>query len=117
MNLNGTSRKALVAAITEITGEQPIYRKMPTCSYDIGNITVTKDGSIICPDDSDILTALAEAGFTVEGTDADAQNEATGLTVSLPKDGFTDNAIDNLQAGRCQIRSDAKSPRSRPTGH
>ena len=97
MNLNGTSRKALVAAITEITGEQPIYRKMPTCSYDIGNITVTKDGSIICPDDSGILTALAEAGFTVEGTDADAQNEATGLTVSLPKDGFTDNAIDNLR--------------------
>lgn len=97
MNLNGTSRKALVAAITEITGEQPIYRKMPTCSYDIGNITVTKDGSIICPDDSDILTALAEAGFTVEGTDADAQNEATSLTVSLPKDGFTDNAIDNLR--------------------
>ena len=97
MNLNGTSRKALVAAITEITGEQPIFRKMPTCSYDIGNITVTKDGSIICPDDSGILTALAEAGFTVEGTDADAQNEATGLTVSLPKDGFTDNAIDNLR--------------------
>jgi hypothetical protein len=97
MNLNGTSRKALVAAITEITGEQPIYRKMPHCSYDIGNITVTKDGSIICPDDSDILTALAEAGFTVVGTDADAQNEATGLTVSLPKDGFTDNAIDNLR--------------------
>ena len=96
MNLNGSIRKALVAAIAKITGEQPIYRKMPTCSYDIGNITVTKDGSIICPDDSGILTALAEAGFTVEGTDADAQNEATGLTVSLPKDGFTDSAIDNL---------------------
>ena len=32
MNLNGTTRKALVAAIAEITGEKAIYRAMPTCS-------------------------------------------------------------------------------------
>ena len=35
MNLNGTTRKALVAAIAEITGDQPIYRKVPTCNYDM----------------------------------------------------------------------------------
>ena len=46
MNLNGTTRKALVAAIAEITGEKAIYRAMPTCSCDIGEITVIKDGSI-----------------------------------------------------------------------
>lgn len=97
MNLNGTTRKALVAAIAEITGEKAIYRAMPTCNYDIGGITVTKDGCIIFPDDSDILTALAEAGFTAESIEAGEQNEAAGLTVSLPKDGFTDNAIDNLR--------------------
>ena len=97
LNLNGTTRKALVAAIAEITGEKAIYRAMPTCNYDIGDITVTKDGCIICPDDSDILTALAEAGFTAESNDAAEQNETTGLTVSLPKDGFTDNAIGNLR--------------------
>ncbi len=96
MNLNGTTRKALVTAIAEITGEQPIYRKVPTCNYDIGDITVTKDGSIICPDDSSILASLEEAGFTAKSDDAADQNEATGLTVSLPKDGFTDSAIDNL---------------------
>lgn len=97
MNLNGTTRKALVAAIAEITGEQPIYRKVPTCNYDIGDITVTKDGSVICPDDSDILTALAEAGFTAENDEATEQTENTGLTISLPRDGFTDSAIDNLR--------------------
>lgn len=96
MNLNGTTRKALVAAIAEITREKAIYRAMPTCNYDIGDITVTKDGCIIFPDDSDILTALAKAGFTAESNDAAEQNETTGLTVSLPKDGFTDSAIDNL---------------------
>lgn len=97
MNLNGTTCKALVAAIAEITGEKAIYRAMPTCNYDIGDITVTKDGSVICPGDSDILTTLAEAGFTAESNDAAEQNEATGLTVSLPKDGFTDNAIGKLR--------------------
>lgn len=50
MNLNGTTRKALVAAIAEITGEKAIYRAMPTCNYDIGEIIVTKDGSIVFPD-------------------------------------------------------------------
>ena len=97
MNLNGTTRKALVAAIAEITGEPPIYRKVPTCNYDIGDITVTKDGSVICPDNSDILAALAEAGFTAENDEATEQTENTGLTVSLPRDGFTDSAIDNLR--------------------
>ena len=71
MNLNGTTRKALVAAIAEITGDQPIYRKVPTCSYDIGEITVTKDGSIVCPDRSDILTALTAAGFFPEEAEID----------------------------------------------
>ena len=97
MNLNGTTRKALVAAIAEITGDQPVYRKVPTCNYDIGDITVTKDGSIICPDDSDILAALVEAGFTAENDDAAEHTENTGLTVNLPSDGFTDSAIDNLR--------------------
>ena len=97
MNPNGTTRKALVAAIAEITGDQPIYRKVPTCNYDIGNITVTKDGSIIYPDNSDILAALAEAGFIAKSDDTTEQTKNTSLTVSLPSDGFTDSAIDNLQ--------------------
>ena len=46
MNLQGTIRKALVAAIAEITGENAVYRKVPTCNYDIGEITVLKDGSV-----------------------------------------------------------------------
>lgn len=89
MNLNGTTRKALVAAIAELTGEKAIYRAMPTCNYDIGEITVTKEGSIICPDGSNILTGLAATGFFPE-------EDPTGLTVSLPEDGFTEAALDNL---------------------
>lgn len=97
MNLNGTTRKALVAAIAEITGERPIYRKMPTCNYDIGDITVTKDGNIIYPDDSDILAVLAEVGFTAKSDDAEEHTENIGLTVSLPEEGFTEASLENLR--------------------
>lgn len=75
MNLNGATRKALVAAIAEITGEKVIYRAIPTCNYDIGDITVTKDGCIICQDNSDILTALEEAGFTTESEAAESDGQ------------------------------------------
>ena len=96
MNLEGSTRKALVAAIAEITGEKAIYRNMPTSNYDIGEITVTKDGSIVCPDDSDILTGLAAAGFFPEEAET-LTEEPTGLTVSLPEDGFTEASLDNLR--------------------
>ena len=98
MNLEGTTRKALVAAIAEITGEKAIYRNMPTSNYDIGEITVTRDGTIVYPDDSGILAALAEKGFIAETEGpAEPENKPTGLTISLPLDGFTDSALDNLK--------------------
>ncbi len=100
MNLNGTTRKALVDAITELTSEKPIYRAMPTCNYDIGDITVTKDGSIVFPDESDILTGLAATGFLPEEAEPETAAEAEepmGLTVSLPEDGFTEASLENLR--------------------
>lgn len=66
MNLDGRTRKALVAAIEELTGEKAVYRKMSTCNYDIGEITILKDGSIDFPDGSDIIERLAKMGFTEE---------------------------------------------------
>lgn len=100
MNLNGTTRKALVAAIAEITGEKAVYQGVPTCNYDIGDITVTKDGSIVLPEESDILTGLAAAGFLPEEAETETETETeepTGLTVSLPEDGFTEVSLENLR--------------------
>ena len=100
MNLNGTTRKALVAAIAELTGEKAIYRGVPTCNYDIGEITVTKDGSIVFLNGSDILTGLADAGFFPEEAEPETAAEAeepTGLSVSLPEDGFTEASLENLR--------------------
>lgn len=71
---------------------------MPTCNYDIGEVTVTKDGSIVYPDGSDILTSLAAIGFFTEEAEAITEGEElAGLTVSPLEDGFTEAALDNLR--------------------
>ena len=89
MNLDGTTRKALVAAIEKLTGEKAAYRRMPTCNYDIGEITVLKDGSIDFPDGSDIIEQLVEMGFAAEPEQAE-------LTIEIPNT-LTETEIDALQ--------------------
>ena len=46
-NKTGTERKELVNAIAEITGQESKYMRMPTCAYEIGDITVDKDGGVL----------------------------------------------------------------------
>ena len=102
-NLTGIKRKELVNTIAEITGEKADYMRMPTCAYEIGDITVDKDGSVTCEDEEKlkkVMEALNEKGFTAEGEQEDGKAEqleqvattenenVTGqepaLTISLP---------------------------------
>ena len=87
-NVTGAERKNLVKAIEEITGEKAIYMKVPTCAYKIGYYTVDKEGVLSWGDMEDadpekldrntsLIEQLREAGYT-------AEEETTGLTVSLP---------------------------------
>lgn len=88
IKLDGRTRKELVTAISEITGEKSVYRRMPTCNYDISEITVLKDGSIDYPDGSDIISRLADFGFS-------AEPEQTALAVELPNT-LTETELDGL---------------------
>lgn len=97
-NVTGNERKALVAAIAELTGEKAIYKFMPTCAYEIGDITVDKEGGVTCEDADKlerIIHNLIADGFTpedaeeIESTEEEATAEeadknGTGLTVSVP---------------------------------
>ena len=68
-NLTGTKRKELVHAIEEITGDKAQYMRRPTCAYEIGDITVDKDGGVSCSDEEKmqmVMKALNEKGFTAE---------------------------------------------------
>ena len=77
-NLTGTKRKELVQAIAEITGEKANYKRMPTCAYEIGDITVDKDGSVTCEDEEKlqrVMEALNEKGFAAEAGQEDGKAE------------------------------------------
>lgn len=116
-NVIGTERKALVKAIETFTGDKAVYKYMPTCAYDIGTLQVDKEGTLHTPDDADVsrlellVEHLTELGFAAEleqllTTAPDAPQEADaafdnalidGLVVSMPLDGFTEEALDNLK--------------------
>lgn len=78
-NVTGARRKELVKVISGITGTKAEYKYMPTCNFEIGDLTVTKNGTLewderTAPETIDHITeALEEAGFT---GDPDATAEA-----------------------------------------
>ena len=83
-NRTGAERKALVKAISEITGAEAVYKFMPTCAYEIDYFTVTKEGALEFDDRADseeienLLEQLAQRGF--EGT----APEATDIAPEMP---------------------------------
>lgn len=108
-NVTGQERKDLVKAISSLTGDKAIYKFMPTCAYEIGDITVDKEGGVTCEDVDKlerIIHSLIADGFTaetdeeIESTDEEPTtedaDEATGLTVSLPFDKVAVGNLTNL---------------------
>ena len=108
-NVTGNERKALVTAIENLTGDKAAYMRMPTCAYEIGDITVDKEGGVTCEDADKmerIIHSLIADGFTPEDTEevdstdeevtAEEADDATGLTVSLPLDKVAVGILTNL---------------------
>lgn len=87
MNLNGATRKQLVAAISEITGEKAVYLRTPTYSYKIGAVTVNRDSSIDCPEGTELIELLKGYGFTPATEDEEITTEETA------EEGAQDDAI------------------------
>ena len=96
-DLSGRTRKELVKAISEITGERAVYKFMPTSAFEIGFFTVTREGRLEFPNRSDteiveqVLEELSERGYTVissyydNGKSAiETDNEPTAETATQP---------------------------------
>jgi hypothetical protein len=93
-NVTGDKRKAMVKAISGITGENAVYKFMPTCAYEIGAFTVSKEGVLSFEDSAydaarDLIDRLREQGYKPETPEttgeteqdegpADAPDEASG---------------------------------------
>ena len=102
-NVTGERRKALVTTISEVLDTKAVYKGMPTAAYAIDNLTVTKEGTLIADERTDeatlnkVLAALTDVGFTTETPDAADAAEPTGLVISMPMDGYSEVALDNLR--------------------
>ena len=81
-NVTGEKRKELVKVISETTGAKAVYKRMPTCAYEIGDFIVTKDGALEFSDRADteeveaVLDALNAAGFEGIGETTEAPEQA-----------------------------------------
>lgn len=124
-NVTGARRKELVKVISGITGAKAEYKYMPTCNFEIGDLTVTKDGTLewderTAPETIDHITeALEEAGFTPEPEattetkeepaaqetaepevgepeETAPEAEGTGLTVEIPLDKVSVGNLTNI---------------------
>lgn len=114
-NVTGTKRKELVQVISEATGIKAEYKFMPTCNYEIGDFTVTKNGILEFDGGADseerakVLDAIAAAGFEpeprevevergeyVEKAETAPQSAETGLTVELPLDKAAVGTLTNI---------------------
>lgn len=130
-NVCGPRRKEMVQAVSEaLGGWSKQYLGVPSCSYQVGDFEITRNGTLVFADRTDagmveqVLEALAQASFECEeagkpaepetpgeaeqpdettaagnGTEAEDRSDAAtldGLTVSLPKESFTEAALDNL---------------------
>lgn len=127
-NVTGAERKRLADYISGFMGTEKKYLGAPTFAYQIGYLTVSKDGAVSFEDrgyNSDIDALMAELegqGFHTEDTiakantaepdeaQASAEPEAAsaeegvtqphgfGLTVTLPAASFTADGLNNLYA-------------------
>ena len=107
-NLTGAERKRLVSAISDFTGEDAKYCGAPSFAYDVGAFHIDRNGvvSFSKKDQADGLAeALVDQGFVSQVSNLGCEDEddpeedlsTEGLTITLPKDGFTEVALGNLR--------------------
>lgn len=89
-NIEKSQRKALAQKIGELTGSEVKYLGVPSCGYQIGACTLDKE-AVLHGDElpDDIRNELQKAGYT-------AEDEPEDLTISMPRDFFTEQSMNNL---------------------
>ena len=89
-NIEKSQRKALAQKIGELTGSEVKYLGVPSCGYQIGAYTLDKEAVLHgneLPDE--IRSELQKAGYT-------AEDEPVPLTISMPRDFFGEQGLENL---------------------
>ena len=70
--LAGEQRKQMAQVISEIIQEKAVYKRVPTCAYQIGTFTISKDGVLSWTENTDaetvkgVVAGLQMMGFTAK---------------------------------------------------
>ena len=97
-NVQGKERKALVNVLSELTLTKPVYKGVPTCAYEVGNLTLDKNGTLLWDEKANptamkiLLEQLANRGYKTESE----KEEPMNLTVAMPRSLFTPETWENL---------------------
>jgi len=100
-DVQGKERKKLVEHISELRGTSSKYLGVPSCAYQVGPITVGRNGELTFSDGMNeeemeaLIHSLSEAGF--EEGQAQNRTSRTDLVIQLPRDSFSDLALENLK--------------------
>ena len=97
-NVTGSERKALVEAISEITGEKAKYMGMPTAAYQVAEFTIGKDGTVFTGKTTESMVELMVERLSERGFEVELQKEEmTGTIIQMPLSMFDENQLHNLQ--------------------
>ena len=113
-NVTGPDRKKLASLIGEQIGQEPKYMRVPSCSYQIGEYNLSKEGALSWNDldDADpkhmekscnLIQALEAAGYHSEEADYFAEQEAAIGEQSEEKQESSET-VDNGAMGTVSIR-------------
>ena len=96
--ITGKQRKQLAEDISVALHAIPKYMGYPTCNYQIGDCTLERDGKLIIPEcvADETATALLEH-LRSRGYVGKAVETEDRLTISMPRDPFTNTEIETLQ--------------------
>lgn len=122
-NRTGAERKALVNAIAGITGAKAEYLGAPSFAYQVDYFTIDRSGAVTFDDRADseeienLIERLAGMGFEAQipapdregeelpagGAESEpapnsAVQESNTLTIQMPADNFTPEALNNLHS-------------------
>ncbi len=92
-------RKVLVTRLSDITGIEAHYTRVPRCAYEIGDFTVEKDGTLAAEDNADqsIIETLILEGLIMAAGEQEPQAEAA--SANAPQEFETEEWEDDGWSG------------------
>ena len=102
LNTHPENRKDMVKAICELTGMNAMYLFTPTYAYQVGSVTVSRDGSINCEDEA-MLSIIKPMLIARGWLEAETQDEMTVEIESLTDSKETPVTVETIGAEQMDI--------------